>query len=463
MHPAFFEIPLCYLCLALFNWRFLPDTPAFFGLDPHPYWIGVLLFSVRYGLAAGAAAGAVAAVCYLTIVWYTLEPYLFSDLTFYALPGWFLLIGTMIGAAVSHYRQQRDQARSAELESTAHIDALQEALALKAQITAQLEERIVTQTSSLISVYEGARKFSAVSEAELYPGILDYLATVLEADAAALHLRTPDGWRLACTHGWQPDAPREPHRAADTGLIGLAGTQNRIVSLRDFAQPGMPTAALPQFGDAIVAGPLRDGEEGAVIGVVSIQKIPFLKLTSSTVTLFSFLLNWAARSLAQSRYIRGLQAHAIVDPQWDVCTAGYLARRGLQEFERSQRYYLPLSYGAIRLRLPATLPPRQQQRMRYLLGQLLIRTVRDIDLVGLADADGSDFHILWLTASPSQVDAQCALIRDRFAELQHAPPAPHNAPNLFAQCELQCQVAHFTPQCADFSALKTAATMPSPA
>ena len=69
-----YEIPLFYLGIIFINRVFAPEMPAFLDVVPHPYWLGVLLFSFRYGIVAGLISGILSAVLFLLLL-YVLHHY----------------------------------------------------------------------------------------------------------------------------------------------------------------------------------------------------------------------------------------------------------------------------------------------------------------------------------------------------------------------------------------------------
>ena len=80
------EIVVFYLLLAFLNWTFFPHLLGFLDVDPHPFWLGILLFGFRYGIAAGFSAGAVSSILYMLAAWAAGERYRFEELNFYILP-----------------------------------------------------------------------------------------------------------------------------------------------------------------------------------------------------------------------------------------------------------------------------------------------------------------------------------------------------------------------------------------
>ena len=62
-----YEIPIFYIIMAYANKMVLPEVPGFYGIDPHPFWLGILIFGFRYGVLAGFLSGVMSAIMYLTV------------------------------------------------------------------------------------------------------------------------------------------------------------------------------------------------------------------------------------------------------------------------------------------------------------------------------------------------------------------------------------------------------------
>ena len=98
-----YEVPICFLIFYGINVIFLPEIPAYIGISPHPFWLGILLFSFRYGTYPGVLSGIIAAAIYLAQNFFEGERYLFEDLGFYLLPSLFIVCGALAGAGVARY------------------------------------------------------------------------------------------------------------------------------------------------------------------------------------------------------------------------------------------------------------------------------------------------------------------------------------------------------------------------
>lgn len=414
-----YELPLFYALLYGINRVFLPEYPAYIGIDPHPYWAGILLFGLRYGVWAGLVTGLVSAGLYLGIAWQEVEGYLLEDFNFYLLPLFFILGGTLIGVGVNRYRARIRALQEAEKERQAEMKKLVEEIQTLQMINQGLEKRIVTRMATLVTLYEGAKRLETSRVSDIYPAILEFVSKTLEVEEAALYLKSPTGWDLLLSYGWKEYHQRPEKIDALAGITGTAGSKNKIVSVRDYIGTDVPNPDAPQvMGDALMAGPLRNGEKGEVVGVFAVQKIPFLQFNSATISLFSFLLEWASRALGRASYLEELKSKEIIDSRYLVYSRSYFFARLEQEFARSKTYYLPLSIGLVQVSGLSQLKPAQRDRTILALSRLLKDNARDMDVVANYGEEDVPLAILWVTASPKQTEEMIQKIRENFKRLE---------------------------------------------
>ncbi|MDO8527783.1 MAG: hypothetical protein Q7T03_08870 [Deltaproteobacteria bacterium] len=437
-YPYVYEIPLLYLLLYAINRILIPEYIGFVGIDPHPYWIGILLFGFRYGIIAGIATGLISAILYLSLSWFYIERYLFEDISFYMLPGFFILVGVLIGVGVE--RNRRILATQ-EVEKEIFLKnekALKEEIKTLGEINQGLEKRIVTRMATLVTLYEGARRMETVQVEQLYRSILEFVAKTLDAGEAAVYLKTPEGWQLKEKYGWKDYEKRPEKFKPDEGITGMAGASGKVVSVRDFIHQGKEGPIAPELlGDCLVAGPLRKGEQGEVLAVLSIQNIPFLNFNSATINLFGFLLQWASRALERAFFVQELRAQEIIDPEYQVYSWPYFLGRGSQEFVRSQTYYLPLSVGLFCVEGEAALVASKRVEIFTTVAELLKACCREMDVIAKSPEEGIPFAVLWMTASKAQAGEIRSKIQTHFEKLK-------------LPVKLQIGVASFSPQSKDF-------------
>ncbi|MBF0492708.1 MAG: hypothetical protein HQM15_08005 [Deltaproteobacteria bacterium] len=398
-HPYLYEIPLAFILLLWAAQIFYPNSPAFNGVEPHPFWIVLLLFALRYGLNAGILSALLAAGLYITYSWFYYERYLLEDFQFYILPGLFLLVGGALGLVgqkfkgqVSNLEQEKEQLQDLQKNLKAEIETQKE-------MNLQLEKKIVTKSSTLITLYEGARRFDNLNLEELYPAILDFILKTLEASQGLIYINEQQSWKLKSSMGFT----EPPLQAEVLSFLDLVLCQKRSLSLRELLQQNSAASKLSASKMPILMGPLQKGEEGEVLGVFLIYELPFQNLNSATLNLFSFLLLWASRALGRTLHFEAHKKMEIFDQNLQVFSENYFESRLAEEFERARTYYLPLSLGQIEISLEAL---TALQRDLFLKGivQILKDTLRPMDVVAYFPNNKIQFAFLLITTSATQAE-----------------------------------------------------------
>lgn len=440
------EILVFYAVMAAVNLFVFPNYPGFVGVDPHPYWLGILLFGFRYGVLAGFSSGLISAVLYLVMSWFGVERYLFEDVSFYVLPSLFVMVGVAVGVGMYKYLQK---IRDLEQE----LSDKQEQLGLQSNevktlqnINSGLEKRVVTRMQTLITLYEGARSLSNTNLDDLYKSILNFIARTLGAEEAAIYIHTDTGWQVKESYGWKDYTNHPTHLQPGEGITGLAGLKGKLLTVRDFVSKDAPTDLL---ADCIMAGPIRGKKPGEVLAVLSIQDIPFLQFNSSTVSLMNFLMDWASRAVQHAMDVTVMQENEIWDPKYQIFSMKYFHSRAHQEWLRSKTYYLPLSVGMVKTTGLADLPADACDKVLSILVEVLKKSCREMDVVASNTSDlNMPFAILLITASQAQAEETRQQILTRLAEI--------NIPQMdatYANVKIHIGMSHFSPQTKDMDSL----------
>lgn len=394
-----YEIPVFYLLLLGLERGLFPERAAFYGVSPHPYWLGVLVFGLRYGLAAGVASGGVSALLYLGGMWVGGDRFHFEDADFYLLPGLFVLLGAVIGGVVDRLKDGRSAALAETERVKERNKALRNELEVQHKANRAVEQQVVSQMSSLVTLYQGARNLGTLERKELLHGILDFFAAALKAEKAALHLLESDRWKLLRSRGWDDSDPYPKELDVTQGIIGKAGSENRVVSLRDWFGTNIESAWKGRSkADAVLAGPLRR-DTGEVIGVFSVQDMPLLRFNSASVNLLTLLVDWAETSISKCLYFEELKSKLILDEVYNVYNERYFKSRTQQEFSRSRTYALPFSILLVGVEGIKSLSRDRQVNVLRALGRLLQDTARDIDIVTKCADSDIPFAVLMMTAT----------------------------------------------------------------
>lgn len=287
-------------------------VPGHWGLldiQPHPLWIVVIAIAVRYGAASGYIAGAVSAASYTLFL--CVDPHLglHPPGTQQMIQPFLLLAGGIVVGELTRSQHRRlvtvQQFYQQASKASHALAQQQQALA---ETNAELERRIMNQSSSLLTLHRVARTLNVLHVEAIYPAILDVVSHVLEAESCALYLWRDGQLQL---HNDRPTSrfpPRPLVWNATTGVIGRAVRENRIVTIHDrlMDEDSQVVADEP----AMMAGPLV-GRDTQILGIVVVEHLPFEKLNRASIRTFQILLDWSSAALANARVVEELQQNAV--------------------------------------------------------------------------------------------------------------------------------------------------------
>ncbi len=229
------------IVLAEYAWAPFPDLTK---LNPHPYWLPVLLISLQYGTLSGLLAAAVAIVG--TVAVGLPEPDIGEAYFNYLIRAWaqpvlWLIVALLVGAFRMRQIEQRDdllnQVEDLEYQGRLvddHAGALQERCD-------RLERELVTKARPASDVLlDALARCSSGTGTAVDLDVL--LASALPDAEVSVFVRAGNGLQVFHTHGW-------PHSA----------TWPRII-------PGLDALALTVIGAGRVASILAAGDERVLTG-----------------------------------------------------------------------------------------------------------------------------------------------------------------------------------------------------
>lgn len=278
-----------------------PERPGFVGVEPHPYYGVVLLVTVRYGFVAGMGGAALASALYFAQLVIGLDAPSWRDfLAFeYARPAVVMGAGAALVGLVADGHLRRVRALEETLDALrAERGSLARDQARLRDVNAELAERVSRADSTLPVLYRYVRRLNVADQGGIHAALVDVLRDAMGARQASVY--TVDGGRLTKSAGGGPPMPRLTEPAVRRLLAG------QVLTLRDVAAG--PGEAPPLF----MAGPLREGPEGPVVAVLTVDDIDFERYTQAALRLFRVLVDWAAYSLAHAR-VSGTLADGVLD------------------------------------------------------------------------------------------------------------------------------------------------------
>jgi GGDEF domain-containing protein len=372
------ELGAGLLLLVVVNVVLRPHDAGFLDVSPNPALALVALLAVRHGLRAGLVSGLVTAGAVAACVVVRLDHASWSELRSlgrYASP--LLLIGVGFGLGALRESQQRItrglEARVEGLEQEQADQAVRFMAATEAKH--ELERRVADERASLSSLYAAARALETLDAERLYPAIAATARRFLQADACQCYVLDGDMLRLRAAEGAAPD---RPEIAPDEGLVGLAVRLGRPVSVRDLTT--IRSLEDLQGAALLMAAPMT-GQEGALLGCVTVTSLPFLRLTPASLDRLGLVADWGARTLENARTHEQTRARTIEDELVRAYTYAYYQRRIHEEELRADRYKRPLSVVIFRIHRYGAVASDRRAELGRVLSLVFSRRLRDVDIV----------------------------------------------------------------------------------
>jgi GAF domain len=262
-------------------WEPFPDLSK---LNPHPYWIAVLLLSLQYGTVSGllAAALAIAGSWLIGLAELEIGESYFSYLIrVWTQPVLWVVVALLLGSFRMRQIEERFDLLRLVDESTLHSGALTGyATELKARVET-LERRLATgakpETERLLDALGALAASGSGQRPERWEAHVHAALDLAFPEAkASLFVAEPDGLRLVLAHRW-PDGVRWRRDIAQAEPLAQAIlTEARAVSILAAGDERVLA------GDGLFAVPLVGADTSQVIGMLRLEHLPASALSPTT-------------------------------------------------------------------------------------------------------------------------------------------------------------------------------------
>jgi polysaccharide biosynthesis protein PelD len=374
--------------LVLLDFLLFPGSPGYANVDPHPYWLVVIPIAARYGSLPGYAAGALCALVYLL---FAAGRGSFGDLLEMRTllePILFFVGGAALGELrEAHKRAHLDLARRYD-ELEENVQDLAERYLASMELSRELERRIVEQTSTVTTLYGAARALDGLDARALAPAVLELAESFVDATASSLYLRREGKFLLEATRPANLQRPEELD--VTQGLAAVVVGERRPATVRELLAEATPAQIMR--GGAIMGAPLLS-EDREVMGVILIERMPFLRFTSASAKLFALLGDWASGAFQRALRFQRTRDRNVEDELTGAYNYAYVLKRLGEEVERSRLYDLPLSVLALRVEGYPRIPPVRLPGVLRTLSLVFRQGTRSIDVLG-QHTDAGSFVIL---------------------------------------------------------------------
>lgn len=423
---ALAELALFFALAFLVDWLATGLT-RFEGVQPHPYWLIVLLLSVQYGTSEGviAAIASAAALRLGNLPEQAISQDLYQYLHAVSRePILWLVASVVFGELRMRQRRERDDLRAKLDLANRESDAIARSYRQLKGVKENLEARVAGQLRTVFTLYQAARAIDKLDEGEVMLGVADLVRSVMRPEKFSLFLLNNDVLESVTNDGWDDEDPYGRWFDASSPLFEtVVGRQRTLCVAR-------PEDERILMGEGVLAGPLVSEDTGEVVGMVKIESLGFMDFSANTVENFRILCEWIGTALAKARRYREANEQRVFVDDGTLYSSTYIGRQAEFLAHLGRRLGFETTTITIRPSGMARLSADQRMEVATAIGRAVRKSLRDTDLA----CDFGQHGLVFGVVLPGTAMEQARIVAGKLENAVRAalPPPLAGIPITFA-------------------------------
>ena len=388
---------------------FLGAGNRFWDVNPHPFWIVVLVIAVQYGTGEALVAAIVATLFYLLgnmpaqaegVSYYDWLYTLAVNPVLWIIAAW--IIGEL---RQRHIRERNTLVREVE-ESHQREDLIASSYSFVKNRKESLEVQVSGQLLSSIDAYRAAKSVETLDPKSVMQGVERLVKSVLGPQKFSLFIATDNKLNASIIHGWAAADKYSQEVDSYSPLF------QAVVGQRELLVVANEQHEVSLDNQGIMAGPIMDPESGRVIGMLKIEQMDFTSLSLNTVEIFRAVCDWIGTALVNARNYQSVKAEAIINPERNILSYSYFKRQSEYMRVLAKRVGFDLSMLVIKLNDAKSMNDADRITVARQIGESVKSVLRSVDLAFDYQTDGEEYSILL----PATAQAGANIVRDKIAK-----------------------------------------------
>ncbi len=387
---AVFEI-VAFLLIMLVCSFFFGAGDRFWGVEPHPFWVIIVLVAVQYGTSEGVLAALLSSA--VLLFGNMPERVLNQDMYAYAyeifhLPVLWLISAVVIGELRKRHVRERDHLRRELAEAQNRELVIAESYSKVKTLKERLELKIASQLRASVHTYRAARAIEKNHPTDVLHGVEELVRSVMNPDKFSVYLLGNGSLNSTITYGWKDgDGFQTQYNATDALYKEVVGNQHVLcIANRDHQK------VLGSQG--VLAGPLVDAETGEISGMLKIEKTGFLDLNLSTIETFHAICEWVGMALVNAHKYQDAKQGSMVNPDHNMMSYGYFRRYTDHISALGKRVGFAVNMIVVQLVNAEKLNSDQRVKTARAIGEAVKGALRNVDMAFDYQKDGAEFSIV---------------------------------------------------------------------
>lgn len=370
----------------------------FWGVNPHPFWVVVLLIAAQYGTGEGLLAAILSTAFLLVGNVPEMKEGISKTDWLYSLavnPVLWFTAGWVLGELRQrHVRERNSLLREVE-ESHRREDLIANSYNFVKNRKESLEVQVSGQLLSSIDAYRAAKSVETLDPKSVMQGVERLVQSVLGADKFSLYLFNDNKLSATIMHGWSPGDGYKGE------IDSFSPIYRAVVGQRDLLVVANEQHEITLEGQGIMAGPVLEPESGRVIGMLKIEQLPFTTLSLNTVETFRALTEWIGTALVNARNYQTARSESMVNPERNLLSYNYFKRQSDYMAKLAKRLNFNLSMLVVKINNPDALSDSDRITVARQISEAVRAALRAIDLAFDYQTDGEEYSILLPATSQS--------------------------------------------------------------
>ena len=388
---------------------FLFAGNRFWDVNPHPFWIVVIIVAAQYGTAEGIIAAIAATLFYLVgNIPVQSEGMSHYDWLFSISinPILWLIAGWILGELRQRHMRERNLLVREVEESHQREDLISTSYNFVKGRKESLEVQVSGQLLSSIDAYRAAKAVETLDPKSVMQGVERLVKSVLGPQKFSLSILHDNKLSTTIIHGWAPSDKFAQEVDSFSPLF------QAVVGQRELLVVANEQHEISLDGQGIIAGPILDPTNNRVIGMLKVEQLDFTSLSLNTVETFRALTEWIGTALVNARNYQSVKAEAIINPERNLLSYSYFKRQSDYMRTLAKRVNFPLSMVVIKLNDSKNLSDAERITVARQISESVKTVLRSVDLAVDYQTDGEEYSILL----PATAQPGAAIVRDKIAK-----------------------------------------------
>ncbi|WP_448204814.1 GAF domain-containing protein [Azospirillum sp. sgz302134] len=373
---ALVELALFFVLAVGLDWL-IGAGIRFDGVQPHPFWIPVLLLAIQYGTNEGVLAAVVASLALRLgnlpeqLITQDFYQYLYAVSRE---PILWLVAAVLFGELRMRQIRERDDLRASLDLARRESDAITRSYRQLKSVKENLETRVAGQLRTVFTLYQAARAIDKLDEGEVMLGVADLIRTVMRPEKFSLFLLNNDVLESVTNEGWDDEDNHARWFDHSSQLFETVVGRQRILCV------AKPEDERILQGEGVLAGPLVSDDTGEVVGMVKIESLGFMDLSVNTLENFRILCEWIGTALAKARQFRELNEQRLFTGDGSLYSSGFIDRQAVFLAQLGRRLGFETTTITIRPQGLSRLSAAQRAEVASAIGRAVQKSLRDTDM-----------------------------------------------------------------------------------